>query len=51
MSLVEFRKTGGRVRILRNLQIDDVSSVDVGAGRGVRVVLAKRDGAEPDDGG
>lgn len=30
-------------RILRNLKIDDVSSVDVGAGRGVRVVLAKRD--------
>lgn len=30
-------------RILRNLKIDDVSSVDVGAGRGVRVVLTKRD--------
>lgn len=30
-------------RILRNLRIDDVSSVDVGAGRGVRVVLTKRD--------
>lgn len=28
---------------LRNLRIDDVSSVDVGAGRGVRVVLHKRD--------
>lgn len=30
-------------KILRNLKIDDVSSVDVGAGRGVKVVLAKRD--------
>lgn len=29
-------------RILRNLRINDVSSVDVGAGRGVRVVLTKR---------
>lgn len=30
-------------KILRNLRIDDVSSVDVGAGKGVRVVLRKRD--------
>jgi hypothetical protein len=29
-------------KVLRNLRIDDVSSVDVGAGRGVRVVLTKR---------
>lgn len=29
-------------RVLRNLRIDDVSSVDVGAGRGVKVVLTKR---------
>lgn len=29
-------------RVLRNLRIDDVSSVDQGAGRGVRVVLTKR---------
>jgi hypothetical protein len=29
-------------RILRNLRITDVSSVDQGAGRGVRVVLTKR---------
>jgi len=29
-------------RILRNLRIDDVSSVDAGAGKGVRVVLTKR---------
>jgi hypothetical protein len=32
-------------RIIRNLKIDDVSSVDVGAGRGVKVVLLKRDAA------
>jgi uncharacterized Zn finger protein (UPF0148 family) len=31
-------------RVLRNLKIEDVSSVDHGAGRGVRVVLMKRDG-------
>jgi hypothetical protein len=30
-------------RLLKDLRIDDVSSVDVGAGRGVRVVLTKRD--------
>src|SRR5258706_18789 len=29
-------------RVLRTLRIDDVSSVDVGAGRGVKVVLTKR---------
>jgi hypothetical protein len=29
-------------RILRRLKITDVSSVDAGAGRGVRVVLTKR---------
>lgn len=29
-------------RVLRKLRIDDVSSVDVGAGRGVRVLLTKR---------
>src|SRR5258706_11655236 len=29
-------------RVLRNLRIDDVSSVDVGAGRGVKVILTKR---------
>src|SRR5882672_7868628 len=33
-------------RVLRNLRIDDVSSVDVGAGRGVKVVLTKRDGSQ-----
>jgi hypothetical protein len=33
-------------RILRNLRIEDVSSVDAGAGRGVRVVLTKRDKQE-----
>lgn len=32
-------------KLLRKLVIDDVSSVDRGAGRGVRVVLTKRDGA------
>ncbi len=31
----------GSPRILRNLKIDEVSSVTSGAGRGVRVVLAK----------
>ena len=35
-------------RILRQLKINDVSSVDVGAGRGVKVVLTKRH-AEPID--
>lgn len=30
-------------RILRRLRIDEVSSVDVGAGRGVKVMLMKRD--------
>jgi hypothetical protein len=34
-------------RILRNLRIDDVSSVDVGAGRGVKVVLTKRHTKKP----
>jgi hypothetical protein len=29
-------------RVLRNLRIDDVSSVDTGAGRGVRVIMTKR---------
>jgi hypothetical protein len=33
-----------RPTILRNLRIDDVSSVDRGAGRGVKVVLTKREG-------
>lgn len=32
-------------RLLKDLRIDDVSSVDVGAGRGVRVILTKRDQA------
>lgn len=31
-------------KVLRNLRIDDVSSVDVGAGRRVRVLLTKRHG-------
>src|SRR5258706_16314808 len=35
-------------RVLRNLRIDDVSSVDVGAGRGVKVVLTKRDANHSD---
>ena len=30
-------------RLLKDLRVDDVSSVDAGAGRGVRVVLVKRD--------
>lgn len=33
---------------LLNLKIDDVSSVDVGAGRGVKVMLAKRDATAAD---
>jgi hypothetical protein len=37
-------------KILRNLRIDDVSSVDSGAGRGVRVVLTKRDAGKHRDG-
>src|SRR5258706_1683451 len=35
-------------RVLRSLRIDDVSSVDVGAGRGVKVVLTKRDANHSD---
>jgi hypothetical protein len=35
-----------RYRRLKNLQIDEVSSVDGGAGRGVRVLLTKRNGDE-----
>jgi hypothetical protein len=31
------------MNLLKDLQINDVSSVDVGAGRGVRVMLMKRD--------
>lgn len=37
-------------RVLRNLRIDDVSSVDVGAGRGVKVVLTKRAAGKHRDG-
>lgn len=37
-------------RILTKLRIDEVSSVDRGAGKGVKVVLAKRDGAAPREG-
>ncbi len=33
-------------RTLRNLRIDEVSGVDKGAGRGVRVMLMKRDGED-----
>jgi hypothetical protein len=47
MTSEEARKAGRPVRILRNLRIDDVSSVDVGAGHGVHVVLQKR--LAPDD--
>lgn len=38
-------------RVLRNLRINDVSSVDVGAGRGVSVVLTKRSTAAFHDDG
>jgi hypothetical protein len=38
-----------RPRVLRNLRIDDVSSVDRGAGRGVRVLLTKRSEEEDQD--
>jgi hypothetical protein len=41
-----FHKAATSPRVLRNLRIDDVSSVDTGAGRGVRVVLTKRDGGD-----
>jgi hypothetical protein len=33
-----------RGRVLRNMRIDEISSVDRGAGHGVRVMLTKRDG-------
>jgi hypothetical protein len=36
-----------RGSVLRNLKIDDVSSVDRGAGRGVRVVLTQRGERRP----
>lgn len=36
-------------RILKDLQINEVSSVDRGAGLGVKVLLMKRDGAKPGD--
>lgn len=38
-------------RQLKNLRIDEVSSVDRGAGEGVRVMLMKRHGVEADDHG
>jgi hypothetical protein len=38
-----------RVRILRNLKISEISSVDRGAGDGCRVVLFKRDTPDNDD--
>jgi hypothetical protein len=34
------------VRVLRDLRIDEISSVDKGAGEGCRVVLYKRDDSE-----
>jgi hypothetical protein len=39
------------VRVLRNLKINEVSAVDVGAGQGCRIVLFKRNGdtIAPDD--
>jgi hypothetical protein len=37
------KKYRHRARMLRNIKIDEVSSVDSGAGRGVRVMLTKRD--------
>jgi uncharacterized membrane protein len=36
------QNTPGPKRLLRRLKISDVSAVDRGAGRGVRVMLAKR---------
>ena len=40
------RRAAGRLfKVLHNLKIDEVSSVDRGAGEGVRVVLMKRDTA------
>jgi hypothetical protein len=38
-----FARRPKKARRLKNLQISEVSSVDVGAGYGVNVVLAKRD--------
>jgi hypothetical protein len=37
------RRAGWRYKVLTNLKINEVSSVDSGAGRGVRVLLTKRD--------
>jgi hypothetical protein len=35
-----------QLRVLRNLKIAEVSSVDRGSGEGVRIVMTKRDGGE-----
>jgi hypothetical protein len=41
------KKYSHRARVLRNLSISEVSSVDAGAGHGVRVKLLKRDSSTP----
>jgi len=38
-----------KVRLLRNLRINEVSAVDRGAGEGVKIVLMKRDDEPPPD--
>jgi hypothetical protein len=40
-------KLGKRAKRLTKLRIHEVSAVDSGAGRGVRIMLAKRDGNRP----
>jgi len=46
--MTNINPTARRARVLRNLRIGEVSLVDRGAGRGVKVMLAKRDDAEID---
>src|SRR6516162_10895995 len=41
-------ETPRKVRLLRNLRINEVSAVDRGAGEGVKIVLMKRDDEPPD---
>ena len=40
-------ETPRKVRLLRNLRINEVSAVDRGAGEGVKIVLMKRDDEPP----
>ena len=45
----DINETPRKVRLLRNLRINEVSAVDRGAGEGVKIVLMKRDDEPPPD--